>query len=125
MECPRARERIRIGIPITVEQSSHKHQSQGVEAANAGQVVAATESFITFLDALQIRMYEKDVLHPLLEDIIHAVNKVADDFEGKAKIIQWLITLHQMKASEKLTDEQGRECQFDINTAYKGFKATL
>jgi ESCRT-I complex subunit VPS28 len=125
LECPRARERIRIGLPLTVEQSSRKHQSQGVEAANAGLVVAATETFITFLDALHIGMCEKDVLHPLLEDIIHAADQVSKDFEGRAKIVQWLITLHQMKASEKLTDEQVRECQFDINTAYKGFKAKL
>jgi ESCRT-I complex subunit VPS28 len=66
------------------------------------------------------------MLHPLLVDIIQAVNKVTDvEFENKGKIVQWLITLNQMRAAEKLSDEQAREFQFDMQQAYYGFKATL
>jgi ESCRT-I complex subunit VPS28 len=69
---------------------------------------------------------EKDTLHPLLVEIIQAANKVTDqEFENKGKIVQWLITLNQMKAAEKLTDEQTREFEFDMRSAYNGFKATL
>jgi ESCRT-I complex subunit VPS28 len=126
MECPRARERIRIGLPATVEQPSHKPQAQGSEAANASLLFTATENFITLLDAIKIGMVEKDMLHPLLVDIIQAVNKVTDvEFENKGKIVQWLITLNQMRAAEKLSDEQAREFQFDMQQAYYGFKATL
>jgi ESCRT-I complex subunit VPS28 len=89
-------------------------------------VVAATENFITLLDAIQLRVVEKDTLHPLLVDIIQAVNRVTDlEFENKGKIVQWLITLNQMKAADKLTDEQTREFEFDMRLAYSGFKATL
>jgi len=78
------------------------------------------------LDAIKIGMAEKDTLHPLLVDIIQSVNKVTDDeFENKAKIVQWLITLNQMRAADKLSEEQAREFQFDMNQAYTGFKATL
>jgi ESCRT-I complex subunit VPS28 len=125
MECPRARERIRVGIPATVEQPSHKPAASGSEAA-ATSVATATENFITLLDAIKIGMAEKDTLHPLLVDIIQSVNKVTDDdFENKAKIVQWLITLNQMRAADKLSEEQAREFQFDMNQAYSGFKATL
>jgi len=69
---------------------------------------------------------EKDTLPPLLVEIIQAVNKVTDvDFESKGKIVQWLITLNQMREAEKLSDEQAREFQFDMDSAYYGFKTTL
>ncbi|KAF2707286.1 VPS28-domain-containing protein [Pleomassaria siparia CBS 279.74] len=125
MECPRATERLRVGIPITVEQGpTHPHNSQG-DSADATLVVNATENFITLLDAIKIGLIEKDTLHPLLVEIIQAVNKVTDkEFESKGKIVQWLITLNQMRAAEKLDDEQAREFQFDMEQAYYGFKAT-
>lgn len=71
-------------------------------------------------------MLSKDTLHPILVEIIQAVNKVTDrDFDNKGKIVQWLITLNQMRAAEELSAEQARELQFDLNAAYDGFKGTL
>lgn len=126
MECPRATERLRVGIPATVEQGPSQKTTQQGDFADATLVVNATENFITLMDAIKIGLIEKDTLHPLLVDIIQAVNKVIDrDFEGKQKIIQWLITLNQMRAAEKLNDDQVREFQFDIEQAYYGFKGTL
>jgi ESCRT-I complex subunit VPS28 len=126
MECLRAIERLRVGIPATVEQGpSHSSTHQG-DFADATLVVNATETFITLLDAIKIGLVEKDTLHPLLVEIIQAVNKVTDkDFESKGKIVQWLITLNQMRAAEKLNDEQAREFEFDMQSAYYGFKSTL
>ncbi|OCK88758.1 vacuolar protein sorting-associated protein 28 [Cenococcum geophilum 1.58] len=125
MECPRATERLRVGLPATIEQPSHKPAAQGSDA-DATLVVAATENFITLLDAIKIGLVEKDTLHPLLVDIIQAVNKVTDtDFDNKGKIVQWLITLNAMRAAERLPDDQARELQFDMEQAYHGFKATL
>ncbi|KNG51857.1 vacuolar protein sorting-associated protein 28 [Stemphylium lycopersici] len=125
MECPRAIERLRVGIPATVEQGPSRSAQQG-DFADATLVVNATETFITLLDAIKIGLVEKDTLHPLLVEIIQAVNKVTDvDFESKGKIVQWLITLNQMRAAEKLNDEQAREFQFDMDQAYYGFKTTL
>lgn len=127
MDCPRATERIRIGIPATIEAPSHKAPTQGGgDSADAMLVVSATENFITLLDAVKIGLVEKDTLHPLLVDIIQSVNKVTDkDFDSKPKIVQWLITLNQMRAAEKLSEDQTREFQFDMEQAYYGFKATL
>ncbi|KAL5403874.1 hypothetical protein PMIN03_009554 [Paraphaeosphaeria minitans] len=126
MDCPRATERLRVGIPATVEQGpSHKPGQQG-DSADATLVINATENFITLLDAIRIGLVEKDTLHPLLVEIIQAVNKVTDiDFDSKGKIVQWLIALNQMRAAEKLDDDQSREFQFDMESAYHGFKATL
>lgn len=125
MECPRATERIRVGIPATVEQPSHKPSAQGGDA-DATLVVTATENFITFLDAVRLGMVAKDSLHPLLVEIIQSVNKVTDkEFENKGKIVQWLITLNQMRAADQLSEDQLRELEFDMQQAYYGFKDTL
>ena len=124
MECPRATERIRVGIPATVEQPTHKSTPQGGGAA-ATLIVAASENFITLLDAVKIGMVSKDTLHPILVETIQAVNKVTGEFENKEKIVQWLISLNQMRAAEELSQDQARELQFDMERAYYGFKATL
>ncbi|WEW54656.1 Vacuolar protein-sorting-associated protein 28 [Emydomyces testavorans] len=127
LECPRATERLRIGLPATVEQPSHNPAHTGMTGSASGSLIlTATENFITFLDALKLNMVSKDALHPLLSEVIQSVNKVTDeDFENRGKIIQWLITLNQMRATEELAEDQARELAFDIEQAYQGFKATL
>ena len=127
IECPRATERLRVGLPATVEQPSKSQAMGGSGGGAAGSLIlAATENFITFLDALKLNMLSKDSLHPLLSEVIQSVNKVTDqDFENRGKIIQWLITLNQMRATAELTEEQARELAFDMEQAYQGFKATL
>ncbi|KAL4880941.1 VPS28 protein-domain-containing protein [Aspergillus karnatakaensis] len=131
LECPRATERLRIGLPATVEQATHSGPSASKAPGASGPpggasgtlILTATENFITFLDALKLNMFSKDALHPLLSEVIQSVNKVTDmDFENRAKIIQWLITLNQMRATEELSEEQAREIAFDIEQAYQGFK---
>lgn len=128
MECPRATERLRIGLPATVEQPSHSlsHNTTAGPSASGSLILTATENFITFLDALKLNMLSKDALHPLLSEVIQSVNKVTEhDFENRGKIIQWLITLNQMRATEELSEDQARELAFEMEQAYQGFKATL
>lgn len=130
LEVPKATERLRIGIPATVETAPTTQQrpnsQQPTNNAAATHIVSASESFITLLDAIKLNMLSKETLHPILVDTIQAVNKVTDrDFENKAKIIQWLITLNQMRVAEELSSGQARELQFDMQLAYDGFKGVL
>ncbi|ERF73396.1 hypothetical protein EPUS_08539 [Endocarpon pusillum Z07020] len=128
IECPRATERIRIGMPSTVEQPSHNpnNSAAGAGAASSRLIVDATENFITFLDALKLNMSSKETLHPLLSDVIQSVNKVTErDFDHRGKIIQWLITLNQMRTTEELSEGQIRDLTFDMEQAYAGFKGTI
>ncbi|CAI4218684.1 unnamed protein product [Parascedosporium putredinis] len=98
----------------------------GVGAANGVLIAEATQEFITFLDAVKLGLLSKDQLHPLLSDVIQSVNRVTDkDFENRGKIVQWLITLNQMKATDELSEDQARELELDIQQAYGGFKRTL
>ncbi|KAL1304277.1 hypothetical protein AAFC00_000687 [Neodothiora populina] len=127
MEVPRATERLRIGLPATIESAPARPSAQSLgTGAAATHIVTASENFITLFDAIKMNMLSKDTLHPILVETIQAVNKVTDrDFDNKGKIIQWLITLNQMRAAEELSPEQARDLQFDMNQAYDGFKAVL
>jgi len=126
MEVPRATERIRIGLPSTVIAPTVATSSSTGGGSNGTLILEATQDFITFLDALKLGLLAKDQLHPLLSDVIQSVNKVTDqDFDSRGKIVQWLITLNQMKATEEVSEDQARELELDMNSAYQGFKATL
>lgn len=127
IECPRATERLRVGIPATVvDQPSNKQTQQQGSNAAAASLLATSENFITLHDAIRLGYKSKDILHPYLVDIIQAVNKVTDkDFQGKEKIVQWLITLNQMRPAQELDQEQTRELEFDMDRAYHAFKSIL
>jgi len=68
------------------------------------------QKFITFMDALKLNYKSKDQLHPLLSDLMTSLNtSMRKDFEARAKIVQWLITLNQMRAVDELTEDQSRQ----------------
>ncbi|EHY57199.1 Vacuolar protein-sorting-associated protein 28 [Exophiala dermatitidis] len=130
IECPRAKERLRVGLTadevLTVQKAAPGSTAAPAGTASGSLILAATENFITFLDALRLNMVSKSALHPLLSDVIQSVNKVTDqDFEHRGKIIQWLITLNQMKTSEELSEDQARDLAFDMEQAYNGFKSII
>ncbi|OAQ62980.1 vacuolar protein sorting-associated protein Vps28 [Pochonia chlamydosporia 170] len=129
LQAPRATERLRVGMPSTTVTASSGPGPQASSAANNTSgvlILEATQEFITFLDAVKLGMLSKDQLHPLLSDVIQSVNRVTEqDFENRGKIVQWLITLNQMKASDELSEQQARELELDIQQAYQGFRRTL
>ena len=133
IECPRATERIRVGLPATmthatssIPQPNPSMPAPAATSAFTQSAILATENFITFLDALRLGIRSKDQLHPLLSEVIQSTNKVTDaDFEGRANIIKWLINLNSMKAHEELSDGDKREVEFEMEAAYRGFKAMM
>jgi ESCRT-I complex subunit VPS28 len=130
IECPGAIKILKLGIPGTEvhapNASTQQGPGNGSNAPSGAQILTATENFITFLDALRLNMLSKSALHPLLSDVIQSVNKVTDqDFEHRGKIIQWLITLNQMRTADELSEDQARDLAFDMEQAYNGFKSII
>ncbi|EHK39956.1 uncharacterized protein TrAtP1_005976 [Trichoderma atroviride] len=131
LDVPRATERLRVGMPSTTITASSAAPAAAPAAAAANNpsgvlILEATQEFITFLDAVKLGLLSKDQLHPLLSDVIQSVNRVTDkDFDNRGKIVQWLITLNQMKASDELSEQQARELDLDMQQAYQGFRRTL
>jgi len=133
---PAATERLRIGVPATVEQPGHhaspEHQ-EGHQSGHGGQTgisaraaAEATQTFITFMDALRLNYKAKDQLHPLLSEVMTTLNRATTaDFDGRGKIVQWLITLNQMRATDEVSQEQSREMLFDLEHAYNVYLSLL
>ncbi|KAA1098108.1 Vacuolar protein-sorting-associated protein 28, variant 2 [Puccinia graminis f. sp. tritici] len=91
MDCQAAANRIRVGVPATVEHSSE----EGNESSKASRGVAeTTQNFITFMDALKLKMRAKDQLHPLLSELMVGYSKFpkSQEWEGRPKILHWWVT---------------------------------
>ncbi|KAF8473503.1 VPS28 protein-domain-containing protein [Kalaharituber pfeilii] len=123
---PTATERLKIGVPATFEQPVHNSSTSAAPITSAKAAAEATQHFITFMDALRLNYNAKDQLHPLLSDVITAVNNVTTkDFEGRGRIVKWLIELNRMGAGDEINEGQRRQMLFDIENAYHEFYKTL
>ena len=85
MDHPAALHRIKVGVPATVEHSSEAGPETGKWVAET------TQSFITFMDALRLRLRAKDQLHPILQELVtgYARFKGSKDWEGRSKMVGW------------------------------------
>ncbi|PVG03490.1 putative VPS28-protein [Serendipita vermifera] len=121
MDHPAALHRLRVGVPATVE-----HASQG-EAQTAKWVAETTQSFINFMDAIKLKYKAKDQLYPMLQELMtgYARFKASKDWEGRGKMVSWLILLNGMKAADELNEEQLRQLMFDVEHAYAEFFRSL
>ncbi|KAG8217969.1 VPS28 protein-domain-containing protein [Butyriboletus roseoflavus] len=121
MDTPAALHRVKVGVPATVEHSSEAGPETGKWIAET------TQNFITFMDALKLRLRAKDQLHPILQELVtgYARFKGSKDWEGRSRMVSWLITLNGMKASEEITEEQSRQLLFDVDHAYAEFFRSL
>ena len=112
--------------PTTSTTSVNPSAPQQQLQPTARAAAEATQHFITFLDALRLNYAAKDQLHPLLSDVITAVNNVTQaDFEGRACIVKWLIVLNRMGAGDEIDEQQRRQMLFDVEGAYHEFYKTL
>jgi ESCRT-I complex subunit VPS28 len=124
-----AAHRLRVGVPATVEHASAASSSSSSERAK--WVAETTQGFITFMDALKLKLRAKDQLHPLLSDLMSSYSRFTDSSsggqqqEGRAKVLHWLITLNQMKASDEIDEAQARQMLFDVENAYSAWFRSL
>ncbi|KAI8618062.1 vacuolar protein sorting-associated protein VPS28 [Chytriomyces sp. MP71] len=120
---------IEIGVPATVEHAVADNPSTA-NKAHIKAVADITTCFITLMDCIKLNMTAMDQLHPLLSDLLQFLNKVQGlpkDFEDvhKDRLKKWLITLHKMKASDSLGEEQSRQLLFELDSANQSFHASL
>lgn len=72
---------------------NHPGLSIAHHARTALTIYAAVQSFITFMDALKLRMRAKDQLHPILQELVtgYARFKGSKDWEGRSKLVAWYV----------------------------------
>lgn len=140
MNCPSALTRLKIGVPATIEHavassSSASGSGSGADSKlSAKNVAEVVQLFITLMDSLKLNMVAADTLHPLLSDLMQALNKVMafdaahnEDAlsKGREKLKDWLVTLNRMKASEELSEDQTRQLIFDLESTHNAFYRSL
>ncbi|KAG0040786.1 Vacuolar protein-sorting-associated protein 28 [Gryganskiella cystojenkinii] len=129
LDCPAAAKRIRIGVPATVEfGDGGGRANEGNGRVSARQVAETVNHFHTSVDMLKLGWAAVDELHPLLAELMQSLNNIRSlpsEFEGKAKILQWLIKLNGMRASDELSAEDRRQMGFDLESFYASFMTWL
>ncbi|GME66942.1 unnamed protein product [[Candida] boidinii] len=115
------------GDLVQLERSTAGKHLSGSPRYSARAVAEATGSFITVMDAVKLNYRTKEQLHPLLSDLVTSINRVLNgfEFEGRSKLINWLIKLNNLDINESLSDDESREFLFDLDNAYKGFYTKL
>lgn len=104
MDHPAALHRLKVGVPATVEHSSEAGPETSKWVAETTQVChlisrlhplnarnTPLQSFITFMDALKLRLRAKDQLHPLLQELVTSFSrfKGSKDWEGRSRLVGW------------------------------------
>ena len=119
LHCPSAMERIKEGRPITVR------DNRGNVSKSIAEIVSL---FITIMDRLRLEIRAMDELHPDVKELYEIMSRMSSlpaGFEGRIKVKKWLDELHQMQASDELSDEQARQMLFDLESAYNDFNRFL
>eukprot|EP00246_Nothoceros_aenigmaticus_P017068 TRINITY_DN808_c1_g1_i1.p1 TRINITY_DN808_c1_g1~~TRINITY_DN808_c1_g1_i1.p1 ORF type:complete len:214 (+),score=43.70 TRINITY_DN808_c1_g1_i1:84-725(+) len=124
MDCPAAVNRLIVsGIPATVE-----HKGSSSDSGTAVAVAECVQHFITAMDTLKLNMVAVDQVHPLLSDLLAALNRLQQlppDFEGKVKAKDWIARLNKMGAADELNEQQSRQLLFDLESSYNAFIQSL
>lgn len=134
MNVSNAKNRLDIGIPVTIEHSfthSQSHQNSNLQTShsnnssngnnNSKLIVETTGNFITLMDALKLNYKAKDQLYPLLSDLITNLSKLSKD----ETLITWLIKLNKMNVLDELNEEDIRKFLFDLDNGYKEFYSSV
>jgi ESCRT-I complex subunit VPS28 len=129
LDCPAALNRLlQSGVPATVELRASSSVPAST-AASATAIAQCVQSFITAMDAVKLNMLANDQVRPLLHELSTSMARLGPmlppDFEGKVKANEWLAKLHKMGAADELTEQQARQLNFDLDSAYAAFMAAL
>ncbi|CAO2197382.1 unnamed protein product [Urochloa humidicola] len=131
LDCPAALNRLlQSGVPATVElRAASSSNAPAAAAASAASIAHCVQTFITAMDAVKLNMLANDQVRPLLQDVATSMARLGPllppDFEGKVKVNEWLGKLHKMGAADELTEQQARQLNFDLDSAYSAFLAAL
>lgn len=123
--------RLKVGIPATAEcQMVPKFvtcdPTKG--CSDAKMAAETTQHFITAMDDLRLKLYGIDVILPLLIDIESSLCKIPNvkpDSLARSALRKWITVLNGRKATDELSDDEGKQMSMDLDIAYSNFHSAL
>ena len=115
IDCPRAVERITVGTPDNPFQGSRQDDKKSAIVL----VREMTELFILCANLISLERLAVDELMPNLEALLRAIARAKSIIPGYEPVAldKWLRTMQQMRASDELSQEDGRQLLHDLNTS--------
>lgn len=127
MECSLAAERL-LGTGLAATKLYQSSQTKDDAANDSLHVFETSQHFITLMDALKLSMRAVDEILPTLKELQSSLTRIPSlppNLEGAEKVMQWLRTLNNMRASEDLDEDQARQLAMDLENAYTAFHKWL
>ena len=87
-------------------------------------ILEAGQHFVTLVDSLKLDLVHVDDILPLIRELSSAlagIPSLSSNFESKEIVNRWQSKLNQMRASDKLSEEDTRQMSMDLDTAYSIF----
>eukprot|EP00405_Crypthecodinium_cohnii_P013774 CAMPEP_0206459504 /NCGR_PEP_ID=MMETSP0324_2-20121206/24210_1 /ASSEMBLY_ACC=CAM_ASM_000836 /TAXON_ID=2866 /ORGANISM="Crypthecodinium cohnii, Strain Seligo" /LENGTH=304 /DNA_ID=CAMNT_0053931057 /DNA_START=104 /DNA_END=1018 /DNA_ORIENTATION=- len=126
LECPLAEERLLgTGLPATALYGTSDKTSDG---AACFQASTAAITLLDFLNLDRSSGAAVDALFPLVRDLqasLVAIKGMPNTLPGLDRILEWLVTLNGLRASDTLSSEQCRQLALDVETAFSSVKNWL
>lgn len=91
-------------------------------------ILESGQHFVTLVDSLKLELVHVDDILPLLRDLstsLAGIPSLPSNFEAKEVVSRWLSKLNQMKASDKLSEEDTRQMSLDLDNAYSVFHSAV
>lgn len=120
MDVPFAKARL-FGSQVAATRIYHGSESNKAEVVN---ILEAGQHFVTLVDSLKLDLVHVDDILPLLRELstsLAGIPSLSANFEAKQIVQQWLSKLTQMRASEKLGEDDARQMSLDLDSAYSLF----
>lgn len=120
--CKLAFQRLSLGI------TAIETGQTGPEVVSTTAVINTVQSFIMATDAIQMEIYTVSRIQPLIQDIVFhlsSVRGIPNSYQGRAKLQEWLVTLNAMRAYDDLSQEEAHQLDFDVDKAYREFRACM
>jgi hypothetical protein len=92
--------------------------------AEVVHILEAGQHFVTLVDSLKLELVHVDDILPLIRELSTAlagIPSLSANFESKEIVNRWLSKLSQMKASDKISEEDTRQMSLDLDNAYSVF----
>jgi hypothetical protein len=92
--------------------------------AEVVHILEAGQHFVTLVDSLKLELVHVDDILPLIRELSTALAGIPSlpaNFESKDIVNKWLVKLNQMKASDRISEEDTRQMSLDLDHAYSVF----